>query len=735
MMESQAPPGQSRSASRCPLAARGAVPPSFENSSEGHLQHNDRWRELFPMPFMQASGRETTGSYCSRRRRAREERLVREGNDIIGVLNEMYNVSGREARVSDQLTLAQKKGQHAIFSQLARVRRPQAPCKTREAVQELLHTSLSYDGEEAPSTVRSYDRALVSLPECASSPVALCEVLDESGREAVKDPLRCMMLSEQEWGMIAENQTPVEPYMDPLLKNDLPEYALFVQDLYSKNMIDFCEAPSDFVTPFFVAKKSGKLRMVLDCRAVNRRFKAPPPLPLSAGYSWSRLRVPRGKSLYIAQSDIRDYFYSLELPNALRPLFCLPAVPSALLRHWQVPEDRGGDLLGKDGWVWPMLRVVPMGWNWAMWLAQKVHGEQVLIATGLGLERVLLTEGHSAPDLGDGVPVLVPYADNLNVCGLDQHEVQRTKEVVVRHLQALGFRTHEELDATTRAVSLGFLIDGDAGLVLPQPDKLDKICQVFQWLSTRPRVAGRDVERLLGHAVHIAMLRRELLSIFRALYDFVRHDYTGRTKLWATAAREARWAANLMKLCSADLTRQWDGEITCSDASLSGIAVCKRSLDAQTCESIGSVREVWRYKAADPSLRPREILLEDKDPFADPETVKPVEVATEIPFVINRSFLEVPRKLMSPQDWKLTVAARMSYPEHITLLEGRGFVASVRHKLRGARAFGKRHLHLGDNLGMVLAAEKGRSGSFPMLQICRRLAALVLCADSQVCYR
>ena len=74
--------------------------------------------------------------------------------------------------------------------------------------------------------------------------------------------------------------------------------------------------------------------------------------------------------------------------------------------------------------------------------------------------------------------------------------------------------------------------------------------------------------------------------------------------------------------------------------------------------------------------------------------------------------------------WNLTVSAK-----------GRGFVASIRHKLRAARSFGKRHLHLGDNLGMILAAEKGRSGAYPMLQVCRRLAALVLCSDSQVCYR
>ena len=186
------------------------------------------------------------------------------------------------------------------------------------------------------------------------------------------------------------------------------------------------------------------------------------------------------------------------------------------------------------------------------------------------------------------------------------------------------------------------------GLVLPQPEKLDKICQVFQWLATRPRVSARAVERLLGHAVHVALLRRELLSIFRALYDFVQHNYTGRSRLWVTAAREARWAASLLKLCSADLTRPWDGEITCSDASLSGIAVAKRSLDSVSSEQIGSIRESWRYKAADPSMRPREVLVRSRDPFTDPETVKPINVDSDMPYVLDRSFQEIRQGLLEP---------------------------------------------------------------------------------------
>ena len=56
-------------------------------------------------------------------------------------------------------------------------------------------------------------------------------------------------------------------------------------------------------------------------------------------------------------------------------------------------------------------------------------------------------------------------------------------------------------------------------------------------------------------------------------------------------------------------------------------------------------------------------------------------------------------------------------------------MAAIRHKLRSASEFGRHHLHLNDNTGAVLLCSKGRSGTFGMLRISRRIAALVLAAD------
>eukprot|EP00974_Lingulodinium_polyedra_P026270 2534865-Lingulodinium_polyedra.AAC.1 len=66
------------------------------------------------------------------------------------------------------------------------------------------------------------------------------------------------------------------------------------------------------------------------------------------------------------------------------PYFCLPAVPHELARH--LGANFAGALPAQDGWVYPMLTVVPMGWNWAFYLAQRVASWRVQVALGCGPE-------------------------------------------------------------------------------------------------------------------------------------------------------------------------------------------------------------------------------------------------------------------------------------------------------------------------------------------------------------
>ena len=347
-----------------------------------------------------------------------------------------------------------------------------------------------------------------------------------------------------------------------------------------------------------------------------------------------------------------------------------------------------------------------------------------------------MVESKAPPDISDKEVILIPYADNLNVAGIDELRVQEVKDKIVRRLRQIGFRVHEELEACPIGQSLGFLVDGQKGIVTPVPERLQKVKLALDWLGRRPWVSGKQVERLLGHCIHFMLLRRELLSIFRAMYDFVQKSYHYKSVLFSSAAREARWASSLLGLCSVDLKRTWSEKVTSSDASLSGIAVCTRELPREDVARLGAQREPWRYKYRE-LPPPREAALHRGDPFVDISTVKPHQrdLEQEDPFELNEKFLEVPPEVMQQDHWHEVFAVHMKHAEHITLLEARGVVFSLRHKFRSVQQFAKRHLHFGDNMSMVLMICKGRSSTFPMLKVCRRLCALLLCTDSYLSTR
>ena len=642
---------------------------------------------------------------------------------MIGVLNEIY-AAPLDRSFSSVPTLSQRESQHQIFKQLSRLNRYDLSCKEREAVlEELLHSSPVYGGMEH-STVRVFDRALVSIPKSSSEPIPLAGLLDQIGRDTIEDASNRMLVTEDEWGQIIEQNQTFPPYMDETLRASPQEYVDFIKDMYDAGMLGFTSKPQGLVTPFFVAKKDGRQRLILDCRGVNRRFRPPPAMSLAAGYSWGQLRLPSKSKLFVAQSDIKDYFYSLAMPKELQTLFSLPGIPAELLRSWNVPDHLGGDA-SSGGETYPCLRVVPMGWSWAMWIAQRVHTQQCLVASGLGPDR-LIHDKSPAPDLDDGQPVLIPYADNLNVAGINKSQVQEVKDRVVKHLRHLGFKVHEELDACSSATSLGYHIDGETGIIQPVPHKLSKVQFAFRWLSKRPRVTGKLVQKLIGHAVHFMMVRRELLSLFRNLYDFAIKCEHVHCRLWRSACREARWVSVLLSLCSTDLRAPWCSSVTASDASLSGIAVCKRDSSIEDVSKMGSQREAWRFKGSDPKPAPRRQTVQKLDVLSDVATVKPSVSSGELVFSENQDFKEIPQSFLKDEDWQLCVSAKMSIREHITLLEGRGIVAALRHKLRNSSMFGKRHLHLNDNLAAVLITDKGRTSSPSMLRVSRRITALLL---------
>eukprot|EP00974_Lingulodinium_polyedra_P039308 3768242-Lingulodinium_polyedra.AAC.1 len=73
-------------------------------------------------------------------------------------------------------------------------------------------------------------------------------------------------------------------YGDPALYGERKEYVEFVKEGLKRGIFRLGRRRKERVKAFFVAKKSGALRLILDCRRSNQHFHAPPPVALfSAG--------------------------------------------------------------------------------------------------------------------------------------------------------------------------------------------------------------------------------------------------------------------------------------------------------------------------------------------------------------------------------------------------------------------------------------------------------------------
>ncbi len=137
-------------------------------------------------------------------------------------------------------------------------------------------------------------------------------------------------------------------------------------------------------------------------------------------------------------------------------------------------------------------------------------------------------------------------------------------------------------------------------------------------------MSGRQLEHELGHAIHMMLLKRELLCIFRACYDFIQSSYDKPVKIWKSVAKEAQWAAALLRLCYCDLRQPWDPMVSMSDASLTGIAVTVSKWELEQVRDVCTTREKWRYVGRNPLNQPRSTALGQLDPLTDILTVKPL---------------------------------------------------------------------------------------------------------------
>ena len=316
-----------------------------------------------------------------------------------------------------------------------------------DAYWKLRRAGAGYGDGDAAGGYAVYRPGQVAFPSCRSGDVVLQDLL----------PSDLAALLNEDGGLLRDAGTrdellsalESEPALDPKLSSSPRTFAIFLQDLTRRGLVEISERPYAFSGLFFVRKKDCTLRMIFDTRAANCHFEDPHKTVLSSGEALGNLEFQAKGDAVLMSGDVESCFYQYQLPPWLRPFFCLPAVAR---KHFDVSflKEMGVERVGDALTFQP--RVVPMGWAWAVFFIQAVH---LRIFRGILPDSPWSLDKVVAPPLTASRPAKLLYIDNFAVIGSSESNL----------VQVSG----QDMQTALREVAVASLMDapvqGDGDLI------------------------------------------------------------------------------------------------------------------------------------------------------------------------------------------------------------------------------------------------------------------------------
>jgi hypothetical protein len=475
---------------------------------------------------------------------------------------------------------------------------------------------------------------------------------------------------------------------DPPAVCDLParyhavrgsEYFRVAERLVKSGVAQYTDVRPTVINGLFaVLKNADGDRIIVDLRRGNCYFREPPDSKLPAIESLSKLAVRTGQRLHAGILDLDSYYHRLRLPARYQTYFGLPAV--------SMPD-------GSRRWlVW---RTVPMGWSWAVALAQESH------AFVIARKRLLVPEADGSVPLASPVPRLLSsreplvslYIDDLISVGVSRRSVnRRLRGCRLAEIVPVQERKFKPASAGEATRLWGICLDED-GVFRPDSTKLPALLAATADVAGCEFVQVKRLQHVVGKWLWLWLLMRPVLSVFRPLFKQCR-SRRRTVRLWKSSRASLALLVKLLPLLCVDPARP-AGAVVASDSSSFGGAVC---VDFEAAR-------LWRllpfvYYKGRPDLQTEQY----HSGLA--RQLRGCRFTTEFSW-----------RWRNPE-------------EFITFKEARAMLAGI-HRVTAVKAmFGHRHLLLVDNQAVVGAVTKGCSSSPVLNDICRTVAALTLATGS-----
>lgn len=507
--------------------------------------------------------------------------------------------------------------------------------------------------------------SLVSLPTQA----ATCAMLD-----ALPPRLSARYGSPQALLRPVSEQPPV-PRVSPLPRGTDPsEYLKLILRMRDAGMVKFGRNPK-VVNGVFVVPKGDKLRLIIDARKANALFVEPETVDLPTPDVLAKLVANPDVPLWIAKTDVDNFYHRLALPEWLQEYFALPAVDA---------ESVG---VSGGGVVYPMLLTLAMGWSHSVIVAQSLHEHQIEKSGAFPDEsRVCNSNGDTRLNRTRHSV----YLDDLTVFSVDKQDGARRLQVYLKHMSDVGL---------PQKLSKYVPFTQDPGEVLGlectrdrlgvSPVKLEALCARTRAVLQGRACSGVALRRLLGQWTWGVLVRRPAFAVFSSVYKFC--DFAGSrvVAIWSSVRKELNTIMALVPLLFASFSAGFADRVTASDASTTGFGVCAAKVDADVVAAVAA----QAHSFVDGCMMPA-------------------------PSVSS---------LAEEARWPTIVSAPVRHCEHINVLELRALLLAVRWFLSLGRPPGSvRLLSLLDSAVALFSVSKGRSSSFQLLRVLRSLSALLL---------
>jgi len=328
---------------------------------------------------------------------------------------------------------------------------------------------------------------------------------------------------------------------------------------------------------------------------------------------------------------------------------------------------------------------LPMGFSYSTLIAQAVH--MYLLSQALPLDKCL---HEDSTEFSLTKFRWLAYIDDLCMFCPSARQLrkyqQRVKKIYRRH--GLAAKPSKEVLPTLDPVSvLGIEFEGRSCSFGLGMAKLLALCKVTERFVMSSKCTPQALSRLLGSWAWAILVRRPLFSVLRAAYVFV-HKVTEPSPLWPSVRTELRMLVDLSPLLRVSLWQPPSPLVLATDASSSGLGI------TAAYSSMSSIRLF-----ADHACGRRRLLSHQASLSAE---------------------------LVSKLRFFTMVSAKWHRPNHINVLEMCVVYMAISRLASSPRHRGTCPVLLTDSTVCLFSLQKGRSSSFPLLKLLRRIAVVVL---------